>query len=764
MERFSRRDNVLVDFSNSSPQREIPGDGFLPKKLYRNSDIDFDDVFGGPPRRSSIHETRYGLSESADSYGLRGSGEIPSYSNPWTGETEKPVFGGENRRRRRLMSEDFFDDIFRGSESGSSAPRKHDQDVFSSSPGSRVTSPARPLPPRAEPLPNSSNSSVPSQFSLPATVSKPVDSPALGSSSMKSYKYKDGSLNGTSQPRSPKVSILGYPSRITQVQDASKVVIQSSYRPSPLSHEFSLSGDEILNASKSDKVLDSNKGTGQEMPSGAQFHFSIYKWASKGIPLGMPLRRSNSLKSKEKVRTESSNRNEQIDSQNRTAESASPYIVSSSLKSKVLDTASSAVENSKLKSDTMKQSSLQVELETRHTTVEAGIDISRPKTIGSLTNGADGHSDAMPCNTRGETKSQALPQTGSRQNVEKEEEISKPELKPLHSLHSLPSDKDEQDGNEVKVDRKKEAECESLRSIEQSLGKNDADKGVKKQDSLHRSNSKGVKKVALPGSPTDRRDGIGRSREKGKVKEFIKIFNQEAPVKPKVDVRPQGGSFRWSERGGKADNPADHNNIGVERQVKASHEETADTIPETSTHHVNQFRKKTSREHSGRSTASLFFSDGSSEKKNSSASSTESAPEEARPVVIEIDESFSGNFVLKELPQDEDKQRQPSEELNDIKDIDAKIRQWSRGKEGNIRSLLSTLQYVLWLKSGWKPVPLVDIIEGPAVKRAYQKALLCLHPDKLQQKGAASHQKYIAEQVFDILQEAWTHFNSLGSV
>lgn len=59
---------------------------------------------------------------------------------------------------------------------------------------------------------------------------------------------------------------------------------------------------------------------------------------------------------------------------------------------------------------------------------------------------------------------------------------------------------------------------------------------------------------------------------------------------------------------------------------------------------------------------------------------------------------------------------------------------------------------VLWPKSGWKPVPLVDIIEGNAVKRSYQKALLYLHPDKLQQKGASSDQKYIAAKVFEILQ------------
>ncbi|KAG2554054.1 hypothetical protein PVAP13_9KG638200 [Panicum virgatum] len=104
---------------------------------------------------------------------------------------------------------------------------------------------------------------------------------------------------------------------------------------------------------------------------------------------------------------------------------------------------------------------------------------------------------------------------------------------------------------------------------------------------------------------------------------------------------------------------------------------------------------------------------------------------------------------------------QADQEKELIKMSESKIREWSRGKEGNIRSLLSTLQYVLWPESGWKPVPLVDIIEGAGVKKAYQKALLCLHPDKLQQRGAATHQKYIAEKVFDILQESWNEFNSV---
>ncbi|KAG5543242.1 hypothetical protein RHGRI_016098 [Rhododendron griersonianum] len=123
------------------------------------------------------------------------------------------------------------------------------------------------------------------------------------------------------------------------------------------------------------------------------------------------------------------------------------------------------------------------------------------------------------------------------------------------------------------------------------------------------------------------------------------------------------------------------------------------------------------------------------------------------------DESFHDGPKVEELYDDPE----TGDILDDIKISDAKIRKWLNGKEGNIRSLLSTLQYVLWPGSGWKPVPLMAIIEGSAVKRAYQKALLCLHPDKLQQKGAASHQKYVAERVFDVLQSSIHITGSVGA-
>jgi DnaJ-class molecular chaperone len=46
---------------------------------------------------------------------------------------------------------------------------------------------------------------------------------------------------------------------------------------------------------------------------------------------------------------------------------------------------------------------------------------------------------------------------------------------------------------------------------------------------------------------------------------------------------------------------------------------------------------------------------------------------------------------------------------------------------------------------------LTDLITGAAVKKVYRKATLCIHPDKVQQKGANLQQKYVAEKVFDLL-------------
>ncbi|KAL6499945.1 hypothetical protein OROGR_027855 [Orobanche gracilis] len=105
-------------------------------------------------------------------------------------------------------------------------------------------------------------------------------------------------------------------------------------------------------------------------------------------------------------------------------------------------------------------------------------------------------------------------------------------------------------------------------------------------------------------------------------------------------------------------------------------------------------------------------------------------------------------------------QRDQEERHRISETLDIEIKRWAAGKEGNLRALLSTLQYVLWPECGWQPVSLTDLIIGPSVKKYYRKATLCIHPDKVQQKGATLQQKYIAEKVFDLLKEAWNKFNS----
>ncbi|KAF3605531.1 hypothetical protein DY000_02047517 [Brassica cretica] len=99
-----------------------------------------------------------------------------------------------------------------------------------------------------------------------------------------------------------------------------------------------------------------------------------------------------------------------------------------------------------------------------------------------------------------------------------------------------------------------------------------------------------------------------------------------------------------------------------------------------------------------------------------------------------------------------------SEEVMEMEMKDEEIRIWLTGKEINIRLLLSTLHHVrvLWSNSIWQAIPLANLRDGSQVKKAYQKARLCLHPDKLQQRGGTSPlQKSVASRVFSILQEAW---------
>ncbi|TYH11781.1 hypothetical protein ES288_A06G013000v1 [Gossypium darwinii] len=251
------------------------------------------------------------------------------------------------------------------------------------------------------------------------------------------------------------------------------------------------------------------------------------------------------------------------------------------------------------------------------------------------------------------------------------------------------------------------------------------DENIKKPNTAKRVSSNNIEAITTraKGSPRNSWDN-GKSKVRGKVKEFIEIFNQDASPKP--------------------ENEPNHLQMN-ENEVKIHMPTTEEKKPSS---------QVPIADHMSKGEAQM----------NNNGSLINHVSNGFNTVIEDPAKSSEDNFSIEDLTPEEKIFPDFGIDPEEIKSIDAKIQQWSNGKQGNIRSLLSTLQYILWPNSGWKPVPLMDIIEGPAVKRSYQKALLCLHPDKLQQKGAASDQKYIAQIVFDVLQDAWAHFNSMGSL
>ncbi|KAK0576911.1 hypothetical protein LWI29_025252 [Acer saccharum] len=680
MERFSQRESVLLGYG---PQRSFINESSSSsaKTPYIDSDVDFNDVFGGPPRRSTIHnhESRSFSEASTDDNGLIEDRETVVYRNSWNGFSEKPVFGEEGLTRRRYQNENFFNDIFRGNESSSSSPRKREWDPYSSSPGSLILSPARPLPPKAEPF----GTPVTAQFSIPDELKKVMELPTFGSSPRSPYKSKDGASNGSnyfSRSRSKSSSL----SQSQEERDDTK----SAYRQSLLSRELSSSNligyDETDTGGKSKEESKSSEG----VTNGNRFHFSIYKWAGKGVPLVMPLR--GRLK-------ESDN------------------------------TEKSASSGGRIKSESKDKQD----------------NGSLPDTINR------DKVEPQQIVDPGKTISQS---TGEEAKLKKNisvvaEETTKPELKPLHLLFN-----DHEKGNE-EITNKASGKESKVKSTKVSSVVVDFSKNAKKQDGKKTtSDSLGAGKVRWQGSPRNSVDS-GKTRVTGKVKEFVKIFNQEAFSKPKRNVDSKSQSSRWKEmETSKPEKEAKFSKIGTDKKTHMPNKHDNKSLSDASVA-VDEHLQRSEKQH--------ILSNVTPQKKDSSI--TASVPNDSKAVAGDVDETFQVNFQVKELGPVENKMTRAGNDPEEIQDIDAKIRKWLNGKEGNIRSLLSTLQYVLWTGSGWKPVPLVDIIEANAVKRSYQKALLCLHPDKLQQKGAVSHQKYIAEKVFDILQDSWTHFNSLGS-
>ena len=63
--------------------------------------------------------------------------------------------------------------------------------------------------------------------------------------------------------------------------------------------------------------------------------------------------------------------------------------------------------------------------------------------------------------------------------------------------------------------------------------------------------------------------------------------------------------------------------------------------------------------------------------------------------------------------------------------VDAKLVTWKGTKADNLRSLLGSLDKVLWPEAGWNKVGMQDLVMPNRVKIVYMKAIAKVHPDKV---------------------------------
>ncbi len=75
-------------------------------------------------------------------------------------------------------------------------------------------------------------------------------------------------------------------------------------------------------------------------------------------------------------------------------------------------------------------------------------------------------------------------------------------------------------------------------------------------------------------------------------------------------------------------------------------------------------------------------------------------------------------------------------------------------KYKDIRTLLSSLDQVLWPDSGWKSVSAGDLLmSDAAVKKTYRLAITLCHPDK--HKADSPEREARADRIFNALNESF---------
>jgi hypothetical protein len=121
----------------------------------------------------------------------------------------------------------------------------------------------------------------------------------------------------------------------------------------------------------------------------------------------------------------------------------------------------------------------------------------------------------------------------------------------------------------------------------------------------------------------------------------------------------------------------------------------------------------------------------------------------------------AGQAKVEELREAEAKQKELLEQKLQLDDVvSARVNAWAGagGKKNNIRSLLSTMDKVLWDESGWTAVSLSELMDPKKVRRVWLKAVAVVHPDKVQ--GCEVERQLLAERVFNVLRDSFDSFKS----
>lgn len=84
-------------------------------------------------------------------------------------------------------------------------------------------------------------------------------------------------------------------------------------------------------------------------------------------------------------------------------------------------------------------------------------------------------------------------------------------------------------------------------------------------------------------------------------------------------------------------------------------------------------------------------------------------------------------------------------------------------QKNDIKVLLCTLHTILWPGNTWKVLSMAELMDNSAVKKYHKKAIFMVHPDKLQNE-TDPEKKYIANNVFAAITEAWNEFKIMNNI